>query len=69
MAIPKDAIYDNNRIYLVKDGRLVAHQLTNFIDDGARVLVREGLTPGDQILLTRFNEAAPGVAVNVLEQG
>ena len=69
MAIPKDAIYADNRIYLVKEGRLVAHQLTDFIDDGARVLVRKGLTPGDEVLLTRFNEAAPGVAVQVLEQG
>lgn len=69
MAIPKDAIYGEDRVYLIRDGRLVAHQLTRVIDDGAQVLVREGLTPGDQILLTRFNEAAPGVAVNVLEQG
>ena len=68
MALPKDAVYTDNRVYLIKDGRLEAHTLVDFVDDGAQVLLKSGLADGDMVLLTRFNEAAPGVAVKVVDQ-
>jgi RND family efflux transporter MFP subunit len=67
MALPKDAIYPGNTAYRITGGRLEAVMLKDFIDDGRRILVRSGLSSGDEILLTRFNEAAPGVAVKVLD--
>lgn len=68
MAIPKNALYKNNRVYLVRGGRLEPRTLIDFVDDGAQVLLKSGLAIGDVVLLTRFNEAAPGVAVKVVEK-
>ena len=68
MALPKDALYTDNRVYLVRNGRLEPRKLVDFVDDGAQVLLKSGLAVGDVVLLTRFNEAAPGVAVKVVEQ-
>ena len=67
MALPKDALYGDNRAYRIVAGRLEPVQLDDFIDDGKNILLRSGLEIGEQILLTRFNEAAPGVAVKVME--
>ena len=67
MPIPKDAIYADNQAYRIVAGRLEPVVLSDFIDDGERILLRSGLQAGDQLLLTRFNEAAPGVAVKVME--
>ena len=68
MALPKDALYTDNRVYLVRNGRLEPRKLVDFVDDGAQVLLKSGLAVGDVVLLTRFNEAAPGVAVKVVDQ-
>jgi RND family efflux transporter MFP subunit len=68
MAISKNALYGGNMVYLVENGRLARKTLDDFIDDGAQVLLRSGLSIGDMVLMTRFNEAAPGVAVKVVEQ-
>ena len=52
----------------MRNGRLEPRTLHDFVDDGAQVLLKSGLAVGDVVLLTRFNEAAPGVAVKVVEQ-
>ncbi len=67
VSIPKDAVYGQGQVYLVENGRLQSTPLDDFIDLGDRLLVRSGLETGQTILLTRFNEAASGVAVKVLE--
>ena len=68
MAISKDALYGDNTLYLIENGRLTRKTIADFIDDGAQVLLRSGLNVGDMVLMTRFNEAAPGVAVKVAER-
>ena len=68
MAISKDALYGDNTLYLIENGRLTRKTIADFVDDGAQVLLRSGLNAGDLVLVTRFNEAAPGVAVKVVEQ-
>ena len=67
MPLPKDALY-GEQVYLIENGRLAPQPISDFIDDGGRILLRSGLDAGAQVLLTRFNEAAPGVAVKVVEQ-
>ncbi|NCF79389.1 MAG: efflux RND transporter periplasmic adaptor subunit [Alphaproteobacteria bacterium] len=68
MTISKDALYGDNTLYLIENGRLTRKTIADFIDDGAQVLLRSGLNVGDMVLMTRFNEAAPGVAVKVVER-
>lgn len=67
MVIPKDAIYEGNRIFIAENGRMAERVLQNPIDLGRHVAVREGLAVGDIVVLTRFNEAAPGVAVRLVD--
>ena len=67
MPIPKDALYGDNQAYRILAGRLEPVALNDYIDDGEHILLRSGLEAGEQVLLTRFNEAAPGVAVKVME--
>ena len=67
MPLPRDALYENDTVYLIENGRLVRRSVTDYIDDGAQILLKDGLAPGDMVLLTRFNEAAPGVAVKLVE--
>ncbi len=68
MAIPRDALYENDTVYLIENGRLVRRKIENYIDDGPQVLLKSGLAVGDMLLLTRFNEAAPGVAVKLVQE-
>ena len=68
MPISKDALYGDDFIYLVENGRLARQTINDYVDDGARILLKSGLPPGALVLMTRFNEAAPGVAVKVVEQ-
>ena len=67
MAIKKDALYRGSHIFIVENGRLVDRKIEDFVDDGAQILVKSGLKAGDMVLVTRFNEAAPGVAVKIVE--
>ena len=67
VAIPKDALYGDDLIYVIEDGRLAPLRLTDYVDIGDRILVRTGLRQGQEILLTQFNEAAAGVAVTSFE--
>lgn len=66
-AVPKDSVYDDSRVFIVQDGRLAGRQLTDFVDIGDHLLVRQGLEAGQSLLVTRFNEAAEGVAVKIVE--
>jgi RND family efflux transporter MFP subunit len=67
VAIPKDALYGNDLIYVIEDGRLAPLRLADYVDIGDKLLVRSGLRQGQEILLTQFNEAAAGVAVSSFE--
>ncbi len=66
-AVPKDSVYNDSRVFIVQDGRLAGRQLTDFVDIGDHLLVRQGLEAGQSLLVTRFNEAAEGVAVKIVE--
>lgn len=67
MAIKKDALYGDNNLFIIENGRLVNRTVDDFIDDGAQILLRGGLKAGEMVLTTRFNEAAPGVAVKIVD--
>lgn len=67
MAIKKDALYGGNNLFIIENGRLVDRTVDDFIDDGAQILLRGGLKAGEMVLTTRFNEAAPGVAVKIVD--
>ncbi len=71
--IPPTAIYDNARIYLLRDGRLsgVAVDLVGsaILDKESVRLVRgDAIKDGDHLVLTRLPNAATGLKVEALKQ-
>jgi multidrug efflux pump subunit AcrA (membrane-fusion protein) len=71
--IPPTAIYDNARIYLLRDGRLsgVAVDLVGsaILDKESVRLVRgDSIKDGDQLVLTRLPNATTGLKVEALKQ-
>ncbi len=65
--VPRRAIYGGNKVFVVINQHLQPRELVKFVDLGNEFLVSEGLEAGEQILITRFNEAAPDVRVKVVD--
>lgn len=65
ISLPKEALHDGGFVYVVKEGRLDKRKVTIAVKDGERVLIAEGLNPGEQVCITRFAEMGTGVKVSV----
>lgn len=71
--IPFHAIYGNNRIYLLKEGRMQGLTVENIgqylpSDAPPQLLIRSpALEPGDSIITTHLPQAVSGLKVNVVE--
>ncbi len=66
VAVQKTALYGDNQIYVIVDDRLQSRQVEIMGETQGNVLISSGVENGEKILLTRFNEASPEVAVKVL---
>ncbi len=64
--IPKNALFGDDKVYVIEDGRLAARQVNIIATTDKTIIIAGGLANGEQILLTRFNEAAAGVAVKAI---
>lgn len=71
--IPFQAIYGNNRIYLLKEDRMQGLNVENVgqyipADASPGLLIRNpGIQPGDKIISTHLPQAVTGLKVNVVE--
>lgn len=63
--LPEQAVYDQDTVYKVVDGRLAAVKVEILVRDQGDVLVRGELDPGDLVVTTDFAEIGPGVRVMV----
>ncbi|WP_196223237.1 efflux RND transporter periplasmic adaptor subunit [Roseibium sp. RKSG952] len=61
--IPENAVYGDGLVYVIKDGRLQAKQVSVQAYDGNTTIVRGGLENGDELLTTRLAEAGNGLLV------
>jgi HlyD family secretion protein len=67
--VPVHALYDNNRVYLIRDNRLQAvavERIGEHLDDQGnyRVLVRSlDLNAGDQLMISQLPAAMTGLLV------
>ena len=66
--VPPTALYDNKRIYLLRDGRLAGVEVeilgTSKLEGGSYRLVRsDGIADGEQLVLTRLPNATTGLKV------
>lgn len=66
--IPESALYDEKRIYLVKDGRLQSVMVDVAAFDAGSVLVSGPVEEGVEILTTRIAEAGEGLKVQLVGQ-
>ena len=77
IVIPQSALHDRKLIYLVKEGRLIAREVTVQARDGRNLIITgetlgetpdetpSALSADDQIVTTRFPEIGEGVKVRV----
>ncbi|MCG8691686.1 MAG: efflux RND transporter periplasmic adaptor subunit [Minwuiales bacterium] len=63
--LPETVLYDDDTVYVVNDGRLARRKVEIAGRDGNSVLLRGDLKDGEQVVVTRFTEIGPGVAVEV----
>ena len=61
--IPDSALYQDDTIYAVVDGKLQARDVRVHARDGSHVILTGGLETGDEILITRIAEISEGLNV------
>lgn len=71
LVLPYSALHGGDRIYVVREGRLVSVRVTRVGErrdaDEVRLLVRApGVAPGEQVMRTHLPNAIDGLAVEVL---
>ena len=68
-SLPEDALFENNEngeiVYVITNNRLEARPVKSVMRAGGRVLITDGITQGEKVLTTRFEEIAEGVLVNI----
>lgn len=65
-SLPEAALFDGDRVYVIgPDDRLQARQVALVARDGSSLLLTGALADGEQVLVTRFATAGPGVKVQV----
>ncbi len=75
VAVPVQSVYDNKRIYTVRDNRLVGFDVERVGElesehEGYRLLIRSAaLNPGDAVITTQLPRAISGLLVEVANGG
>lgn len=65
-SIPREALRDNDSIWLAKDdGRLEIHDVNTVWRNAQIVLVRDGLKPGDRLIISNIPAPVDGMSVKV----
>jgi multidrug efflux pump subunit AcrA (membrane-fusion protein) len=63
--LPETALYNDDTVYAVVDGRLVPRKVRVLARAGSDVVLRGDFTPGEPLVTTRFPEIGPGIKVTV----
>ncbi len=61
--VPETALYDNNKIYISVDNKLVAKTVKVLARDGDAIIIDGELSNGDEVLTTRIAEISEGLNV------
>ena len=69
LTVPVEAVTENADgqplVYIIVDGAAVAKVIETGFDQGGRVLVSQGLTPGDAVIVRGIERISSGTAVQV----
>nr|WP_246157223.1 efflux RND transporter periplasmic adaptor subunit [Sneathiella litorea] len=63
--LPDSSIFENTKVYVVKDGRLEPRTIEIVAQNGSDVLVRGDLVGGELVVTTRLPEIGPNLKVEV----
>ncbi len=67
--VPESAVYGRNRLFLIKDGRLVSRLVQPLTWENGEVLISTGLEEGEQVLANHLPNAKAGMEVQVEGKG
>ena len=66
---PDSALYDNDKVFVIRDGRLAARTVEVAGHDGSEMLFRDSveapINDGDQVVITQIREGGEGVMVEI----
>ncbi|MBO6827392.1 MAG: efflux RND transporter periplasmic adaptor subunit [Sneathiella sp.] len=65
LSVPDFAVFDDQSVFVVEDGKLVKRAIEVLFDNGAEKIIRGDLKAGEKIVTTRFAEIGPGIQVEV----
>ncbi|WP_417579767.1 efflux RND transporter periplasmic adaptor subunit [Pelagibacterium sp.] len=65
LLVPETALYDDNHLYVIRDGRMAAIDVNIRDRQGAQVIIAADIPEGERIITTRLSQAGEGVAVQV----
>jgi multidrug efflux pump subunit AcrA (membrane-fusion protein) len=65
--IPRSALHNGDQVFLFEDGRLRLREVTVRRREANTVIIDEGLTPGDLLVLSRLDLMVDGMPVSVKE--
>ncbi len=66
VALPRSALYEGDRVYVVENDRLQPRRVERVGRDGDLVLVRGALATGDRVVTSRLVEIGPGLRVRIV---
>ncbi|MEM7068751.1 MAG: efflux RND transporter periplasmic adaptor subunit [Pseudomonadota bacterium] len=61
--VPETAIYDNDTVYVIRDGVLESRQIVIHAHDGNHTIINGNIADGDEVLITRIAEISNGIRV------
>jgi multidrug resistance efflux pump len=64
--LPESVLYEQNSVFLVKDGKLVSRQVQPLSWKNGEVMIVAGLDEGDQVLVTHLPNAKAGMSVDAI---
>lgn len=66
--IPRSALNESNRVFIVVDDKLEARSVHVVREIGEELIVDDGLAPGDQIVINRLRAPVDGLAVRIRQR-
>jgi RND family efflux transporter MFP subunit len=67
VSVPRSALHGQDNVYLVENGSLVKRPVKVVRRDGDRVIVGNGLSEGEQVVLSRLDLMVAGMPVTVVD--
>lgn len=65
LMVPETAVYDDNHLYVIREGRMAAIPVTILARQGDRLIIDAEIPEGERIITSRLSQAGEGVAVVV----